>query len=80
MIFLNHFKLELESRNILRNKCVVNHLLKRSRDSDYYFVRLGLNDLKNLNAVKRLYFNLKNKPYPSALRMIKSNSQRLKDY
>ena len=36
--------------------------------------------MKNLYAVKRLYFNLKNKPYPSALRMIKSNSQRLKDY
>ena len=62
----------------MRNKYVANHLL--NRDGDYYFVRRVPNDLKNLYAVKRLCFSLKTKSYSSAIRMIKSVSQRLEDY
>ena len=62
----------------MRNKYVANHLLKR--DGNYYFVRRVPNDLKNLYAVKRLCFSLKTKSYSSAIRMIKSVSQRLEDY
>ena len=62
----------------MRNKYVTNHLLKR--DGNYYFVRRVPNDLKNLYAVKRLCFSLKTKSYSSAIRMIKSVSQRLEDY
>ena len=62
----------------MRNKYVANHLL--NRDGNYYFVRRVPNDLKNLYAVKRLCFSLKTKSYSSAIRMIKSVSQRLEDY
>ena len=62
----------------MRNKYVANHLL--NRDGSYYFVRRVPNDLKNLYAVKRLCFSLKTKSYSSAIRMIKSVSQRLEDY
>ena len=62
----------------MRNKYVPNHLL--NRDGSYYFVRRVPNDLKNLYAVKRLCFSLKTKSYSSAIRMIKSVSQRLEDY
>ena len=62
----------------MRNKYVPNHLL--NRDGNYYFVRRVPNDLKNLYAVKRLCFSLKTKSYSSAIRMIKSVSQRLEDY
>ncbi len=62
----------------MRNKYVVNHLL--NRDGNYYFVRRVPNDLKNLYVVKRLCFSLKTKSYSSAIRMIKSVSQRLEDY
>ena len=59
----------------MKNKYVANHLLNRG--SNYYFVRLIPNDLKNLYAVKKLYFSLKTKSYLLAIRMIKSFSQRL---
>ena len=49
----------------MRNKYVVNHLLKR--DGSYYFVRRVPNDLKNLYAFKRLSFSLKTKSYSSAI-------------
>ncbi len=62
----------------MRNKYVANHLL--NRDGNYYFVKRVPNDLKNLYAVKRLCFSLKTKSYSSAIRMIKSVSQRLEDY
>ena len=62
----------------MRNKYVANHLL--NRDGNYYFVRRVPNDLKNLYEVKRLCFSLKTKSYSSAIRMIKSVSQRLEDY
>ena len=62
----------------MRNKYVANYLL--NRDGNYYFVRRVPNDLKNLYTVKRLCFSLKTKSYSSAIRMIKSVSQRLEDY
>ena len=46
----------------------------------YYFSKRVPNDLKNLYAVKRLCFSLKTKSYSSAIRMIKSVTQRLEDY
>ena len=61
----------------MRNKYVANHLL--NRDGNYYFVRRVPNDLKNLYAVKRLCFSLKTKSYSTAVRMIKSVSQRLEN-
>ena len=62
----------------MRNKYVANYLL--NRDGNYYFVRRVPNDLKNLYTVKRFCLSLKTKSYSSAIRMIKSVSQRLEDY
>ena len=62
----------------MRNKCEANHVLLRNET--YYFLKRVPYDLKDYYSVKRLCFSLKTKSYSSAIRMIKSVSQRLEDY
>ncbi len=52
----------------------------RCRDGIYYFVRRVPDDVKSYYSSDRISMSLRTKSYSSAVRMIKSVSQRLEDY